>query len=256
MLSVLDVSMGGQVALLVPETCKSGRREGGPLVMMDDLEVPLEPFESLPKAYADIKCHCKEVMSGFRPSVMYGLQEVAAFASRLMPQGSLEGLSWWDVIRMAVDLKMQLSVDGFELDLLGTEEKVVMSVGGIWVGYGARKLELEGVEVEAKLLPSADYVPSLLELPHFTTSVGLTWHSSTASCLFRPFISASTGEVLRDWVVEKDDFRSTGLSLDLCATLSGDIKKEPFEWAIGGGSFNLKSRFIPTPTSTFFFTER
>ena len=240
-MSVQEVTMGGELAILVPDTCKF---EGGleSVLMMDEQEISLPNFEYLPKIYADIKCHCREVLSYFRPSVMYGMQEVAAFAKRLMPQGSLEGLSWWDVIRMAIQIRMLVSVDGVELDLPGAAENIVIKVGGVKIGYGERALELEGVEVTAKLLPSEDYVPSLLEFPHFMVSVGFTWHSSTSSSLFRPFISSSTGEVMRDWVVKKEQFRSTGLSLDLCATLSGDVKKGTFEWAVGGGLFNLNNR--------------
>ena len=220
-----DVLMGGNFAVLLPETPPDADAEGeAPTVM------------SLPKVYADMKCHCSGVSVNFRPAVMYGMQEAAAFVNRLLPHSFLpENLTWWDVLRMTVDAKMLVTIDQTEMNLLGLSERVTLRVAGTKISYLDSRAEVEGIEVTAQLLPCAEYVPALLELPHFTTSVDLIWACSTTSALFRPFISASTGEIINSFVVSEEDFFSRGLSVVVNASLSGDIKKGMLEWAMGGG---------------------
>ncbi|GMI17470.1 hypothetical protein TrLO_g3643, partial [Triparma laevis f. longispina] len=240
---ISDVQMGGDFAILMPET-----RVGTTL--------PLPSVMSLPKIYVDMRCHCSGVSVNFRPVIMYGMQEAAAFANRLLPQSFLpENLTWWDVIRMTVDAKMLVTVDQTEMNLLGLGEKVSLRVGGAKISYMNSRAEVEGIEVTAQLLPSNDYVPALLELPHFNMSVDLIWACSTSSALFRPFVSASTGEIINDHVVSQEDFTSRGLSVVVEARLSGNIKRGMLEWAMGGGGLTPNSKFNPIPTFTFFFAE-
>jgi hypothetical protein len=85
---ISDVLMAGEFAMLLPET-----RE--PF----NFPFPIPTVMSLPKVYADMKCHCSGVTSSFRPTIMYGMQEAAAFANRLLPQSSLPSKKTWKKMR-------------------------------------------------------------------------------------------------------------------------------------------------------------
>lgn len=60
---ISDVQMGGDFAILMPETRVS-------------TTLPLPSVMSLPKIYVDMRCHCSGVSVNFRPVIMYGMQEV------------------------------------------------------------------------------------------------------------------------------------------------------------------------------------